>query len=632
MSYTPLVPPLQPSLPTGLQAFEPIIEQLYRDHLQTVLDSARQRWYVRLTTQYLIDHLLTVYRRRVGHAGTGVEAVEAGPVDLALAQTVADHYQGQAWQAFGLGLARELWQPTLAAVAPPEALTNATGLPPAPAAGAAACSAVVVMEATTVLQERLTALLTSKAREVAVEVADGLLRRAPALADLEHFLGLPPTALPGGTAANGLPLLREAHLTVLSAAHYQALREALYKNTFQRLEGVPWPTALLATGPAHGHVQLRPLVTDTQTWLPPEALEAWVQRMWHQRAALSDLDADVLDALCALWLAQARSPKDDAVAHVDQLLILRGLQAHPSGQGRRGGYTSPQRQAVLQALDHLQNLWLRMAEIEVIEAPMAGKRRRVAQKGLQSRAVIITDLFGQLRPDGFLDVEQFVFRPGQVFGHFLFGPGRQTALLASQALSYDPYRETWEKRLTRYFSYQWRCRAHSGTYLQPYRVETLLMAVGATLDRAHPGRTRVRLERALDRLLADGVLAAWQYDRWEETRASRPGWVEHWLQATILVEPPAIIQQQYQQLAYAEAAAPAVPAPDTLGSRLKRRRQQRGLTLIQAAEQLQMSPGYLSRLEQGRRGQRLPATVQRKLDTWLTAGVETPEDPPPAAP
>jgi len=620
MAHPPFIQPLQPSPPAGLQVLEPVMEQLYRDHLQTLLDPERQRWYVGLTTQHLIDHLLTVYRRRVGHAGTGVELVEAGPVDLALAQTVADHYQGSAWQVFGRGLTWELWHTTLA-----------PGLA-AVVTGGGDLSAAVHTTARTVLQDSLTALLTHKAREVAAEVAEGLLRRAPALADLEHLLGLPPTALPGGTSAHGLPLLRENHLTVLSAAHYQALREALYKNTFQRLEGVPWPTALVATGPAQGQVQLRPLVTDTQTWLPPEALEAWVQRMWQQRAALSDLDADVLDALCALWLAQARSPKDDAVAHVDHLLTLRGLQAHPSGQGRRGGYTSPQRQAVLQALDHLQNLWLRMTEIEVTEAPTAGKRRRVAQKGLQSRAVIITDLFGQLRPDGFLDVEQFVFRPGQVFGHFLFGPGRQTALLASQALGYDPYRETWEKRLTRYFSYQWRCRAHSGTYLQPYRVETLLMAVGATLDRAHPGRTRIRLERALDRLLADKVLAAWQYDRWEEARASRAGWVEHWLQATILVEPPAVIQQQYQQLASVEAAAPALPAPDTLGSRLKRRRHQRGLTLIQAAEQLQMSPGYLSRLEQGRRGQRLPAAVQHKLDTWLTAGGETPAEPPPAAP
>ena len=31
----------------------------------------------------------------------------------------------------------------------------------------------------------------------------------------------------------------------------------------------------------------------------------WAQRMWEQRKELSDLDADVLDALCGLWLTQA---------------------------------------------------------------------------------------------------------------------------------------------------------------------------------------------------------------------------------------------------------------------------------------------------------------------------------------
>jgi hypothetical protein len=41
-----------------------------------------------------------------------------------------------------------------------------------------------------------------------------------------------------------------------------------------------------------------------------------------------------------------------------------------------------------------------------------------------------------------MDVERFIFRPGKVFAHFLFGPGRQTALLSAKALHYDPYRQT----------------------------------------------------------------------------------------------------------------------------------------------------------------------------------------------
>lgn len=57
--------------------------------------------------------------------------------------------------------------------------------------------------------------------------------------------------------------------------------------------------------------------------------------MWEQRSQLSDLEADALDALSALWLYQVKSEKDDAVAHVDNFLQLRGLTPKQSGNGRR---------------------------------------------------------------------------------------------------------------------------------------------------------------------------------------------------------------------------------------------------------------------------------------------------------
>lgn len=615
MSPDLLVQHVQQEAPDLLERLELVIDTVYHDHLQALLDLSRKHAYVGLTTQYLVQHLLTVYRRRVGQAAAA-RTVEAGPIDASLERTVAESYQGSAWETFGRCLTREL---CLAAL---DTLLQERGVAALAALPADIFGATVTAQVTTAavvpLHKRLSTLLTQTAEVVASEVAVSLVQRAPALADLEHVLGLPATTTPRLHRQGVLPLLQEAHLTVLSAAHYQAVREAIYKNTFQRVDGLPWPTALVATGAARGQVQLRPIVTDTQTWLPPEEVEAWAQRMWRQRADLSDLDADALDALSTLWLNQARTAKDDAIAHVDDLLALRGLKAHRSGQGRRGGYNPAQRVAMLQTLDRLQSLWLQITEMDVYGDAATGSRRRTTQKGIHSRAFVLTDLFGQLRPDGFLDVEQFVFRPGHVFGHFLFGPGRQTALLSAQALHYDPVRQTWEKRLTRYLSYQWRCRAHNGDYLQPYQVSTLLAAIGVPVDHRHPARTRARLEHALDTLLRDHVIAAWQYAQWEEALASRPGWMDHWLQATIMIEPPDVIQQQYERLAHHEATVrAALPTADTLGARLRRQRRRRGLTLIQAAEQLGLSPSYLSRLEQGRRGDRLPSAVLRHLEEWL---------------
>ena len=127
-------------------------------------------------------------------------------------------------------------------------------------------------------------------------------------------------------------------LQVLSAAFYQATREALALNTFKAMDDSPWPTARLSKGGANGHAQLVPPVIENEPLLPPKETERWVQVMWKQREELSDLDADALDLLCHFWLEQAKRPEDAAVAHIDEFLEMRGLKKNQSGSGRRGGY------------------------------------------------------------------------------------------------------------------------------------------------------------------------------------------------------------------------------------------------------------------------------------------------------
>jgi hypothetical protein len=237
-------------------------------------------------------------------------------------------------------------------------------------------------------------------------------------------------------------------------------------------------------------------------------------------------------------------------------------------------------------------------------------RRHPTTRAIQSRAFIITDLMGQLRLDGFVDVEKFIFRPGQVFAHFLAGPGRQTALISAKALQYDPYLQTWEKRLTRYISWQWRCEAQSGNYLQPFMVTTLLTAVGHPVNRRRLAWQRERLEKTLDTIQHDHIIAAWQYAQ------------EHddWPKSTILVEPPEPIREQYHHLEQHEIfQRRLVKASHALGTRLKSRRQVLGLSQLQAAEQLSLHQGYYSRLERDHVTPSLK--VRRRLETWC-AGEE----------
>lgn len=631
--------------PYLFQRLEYIKERLATEYLPAYLDPSRKAWYVRLTATYLAEHLLEAYRHRVEdmvrtmgpeiitpHVRQHVivsttmvgtltvqlahDTIDAEGISTALVRLLETSDKASTWDTMGQRLATELSTWALEQVSqtlePPVLATL-----PAFTLEEMVLSYVRTTELET-LHARLQHCLTLHAQRAAFELAAAITTRTPSLTELDHWLGFR-DATPLVTRLQ--PLLREDHLTVLNAAHYQAIREILTKNTFQRFADTPWPTAPLTTGPARGHAQLRPVVIDTQPLLPLEDIERWAQRMWRQRAELSDLDADALDALSGLWLYQARTPQDDAVADVDELLAMRGLRAKLGGQGRRGGYMPPQRSAMLQALMHIQNLWMNMTAVNVYEdtpGQAGAKKRKPVRQAIQSRAFTITDLFGQLQLDGSMDVRKFIFRPGKVFAHFLFGPGRQTALLSAKALAYDPYRQTWEKRLARYLSYQWRCRAHSGNYMQTFKVKGLLEAVGEQDYSRYPTRTKERFEKAFDRLEYDQVINGWQYDRWEEPLTTRRGWIRDWLQATILVEPPDTMKNAYRILERHEAPVPKIlSATETLGEGLKRRRIALGLSQIQAAELLGISQAYLSLLERGKKI-RLSGTLHTKLHAWLS--------------
>jgi len=620
-----------------LQRLARLREGLATDSLAPLLDAPCQAWYLHAVALSLVQQLRDMYRRRVltmvqeqgsqalpratrqavtvTTTATGALTIQidfgtvTDPVPAPLAQALAQRYHTSSWHLLAQRLALDLTAVTL------ESLQQTLGADAVMAMSetvfAETMLAAVLQDTPSPFPNRVRHRLEVQAQHDALDMAGLIEPRGPSLVELEYLLGLQQNP---ARPARLLAFLRQEHLTVLSAAHYHALRTALAHNTFQEVEGIPWPTAPLVTGPARGHAELRPLIADTTSWLAPEIVEAWAQRMWQQRGELSDLDADVLDALSALWLRHARTPDEDAVAAVDDLLAMRGLQPKQRGHGRRSGYEPEQRHALLRALTHLQNLWLHMTELELyLPSPSGSRRRRRTTQGVQSRLFTITDLLGHIRPDGWFEMEKFIFRPGKVFAHFLHGPGRQTALLSACALSYDPYRQRWEKRLLRYLSWQWRTRAHGGHYGQTYRVDTLFEAIGEAVDPRRIAWQKARLEKAFDTIHTDGGLAAWQYQDFN---------LDAWWLSTVLFEPPEIIRTTYEHLAPQDMRAPrALPAGPTLGARLQRRRLALGLSQIQAAEQLDISQAYLSLIERGTKT-RLSVHLQRKIRAWLGENTE----------
>ena len=442
-----------------------------------------------------------------------------------------------------------------------------------------------------------------------------------------------------------LPTTIGDHLAVMGLGHYQAVREALSLNTFGEVAGQQWPTAELGRrGDLSGRAQLRPPGADAQQLLSPDQVALWSTKMWQQRGELSDLDADMLDALSAIWIHQATGVQDSARATVDGLLELRGILPKLQKDGRRTGFQHRQRQDILRALGHIQNLWIDIVEREHEgeqhgAEPEVGGRRRPGRLMLQSRAFVITDRVGIVYDSGEFDINLFQFRPGEVFAAFLLGAGNQAALLSAQALRYDPYRQIIEKRLARFLSWQWRSTRGTVGRGQGYTVDDLLKAAGKEADTRRPTETRDRLERALDTLTDDGVIAGWHYRDWREPMAGQRGWVAGWLAATVVVTPPSIVADQYQQIGLPllqpgavvaagdlPGATPApTPLPDTaaeIGELLKRERTARGkLTQGDVARELGVTQGFISKLERGQSADRLvrEPEFRARLRAWLVS-------------
>lgn len=474
------------------------------------------------------------------------------------------------------------------------------------------------------VRERASFLLLSFAQEFSKVIVHALDLAILPTAQVRQLLALAPLH-PGGdllrrnaalplTILQRAPLVRDDHLTVLGDDLSYAVRQALSLREFRDAPGTPWPTAALSVGAVTGAAQLRPPIPESLGDLSADQFDLWVEAMWRQRDELSDLDADMLDWLCAVYILQARAGSTRAYADLHDFLKLRGhLQRH-RGQGVRTGYETEARQQALRSLGHLQNLTITVTA--TADAADSGE----APLGLASQAITISDRVGPIGPQGQVELSRFEFRPGAVFTAFLLGPGGQTALLSAMALRYDPYRQDWEKRLARLFSWSWRRAALDGNGHLRYTVRRLLEAAGKEIYERKPSRTRERLEVALDLLQQDGVIGAWHYLDWDEAAAARHGWATLWQSCEVRIVPPLAVLQPDAAAATA-ALADGIPlGDDDIGAVIKAERALRGnISQSRAAKELGCSPGYINKLEGDRPNKPRPSEAFRqRVHAWAT--------------
>jgi len=343
--------------------------------------------------------------------------------------------------------------------------------------------------------------------------------------------------------------------------------------------------------------QLRPNYSETH------------QRMAELVMSMGDLTADVLDIISAAWINQATNPGATIDITADDFLSYRGLQPQKSGSGRRGGYKNKARQEIASQIEILENMWLVVSEMTAYEEfeTKNGKRRMPRKWQGESRVIIVSNRVRQVKLDGTTE-EPFAWRIGlgDCLTYFLLGLGRQTALLSQKALNYDPDKQKWEKRLTRYLSWLWRINSQNR---KPLTVSTIITkGIMESVDIKNPSRTKERLEKALDRLVSDKIISAWQYEREDETIVGKRGWIANWLQWKVVVEPPQVIIDQYAKIVdektkvtkqIKQIKKDTIDAVEVMitGVMLRERRLSLKLTQLQAAEEIGISRPRISRIE-----------------------------------
>jgi hypothetical protein len=242
------------------------------------------------------------------------------------------------------------------------------------------------------------------------------------------------------------------HVFIPNSAQYYAVRDAISRNTFERISDSPFPTAIVNTGGTSGYAELKPRGFEERQFLSPEQAAEFAEVMWSAARKLSDADADILDLLFAVWMDKANTVLDSATVSVSQLLSMRGLKPKRGAGGRKSGYRENQVAAVCESLERVQSVWVTLSQRGIYSANKNGVKIRTQNINAQSRAVVITDRITREHADGRVGLLAVTFRPGEVLSQLVVGLRKQIALLSVKAIRYDPYHQQLEKRLARYLS------------------------------------------------------------------------------------------------------------------------------------------------------------------------------------
>ncbi len=421
----------------------------------------------------------------------------------------------------------------------------------------------------------------------------------------------------------------DAFMRVPTVVLHSGMQEVIAQQAFPNREDFPESVEFGDRAGNRGRLEIRrgePALNPQI--LPPTETTALRESAWEIADTLDDRDVDALDLITAKWIQRARGPYEPVEIPIDEALAALGYKRKKSGTGRRGGFEPEQRRALLASLFRVDAFWL------VGESVSRNKKKRDV---IGTRVFTLSGIHGQtaipLDPsapmssalDGLVAGADcsVSMMPGKEWGPYLFSEEARATLgwLATRALEYDPRYHAAEKRLLRYFCRLARVGANKDEpHAKLLRVETLLIKAGLEVNVRFPSRTRDRLEKALDRLQEDGLIAHWEYAAHLDLPERK--WLRSWQQANITVEWSDDVKDRFHLRQLVPPPPIAIPAPATprsrpgLGKQIRDRRRAKKLSQSACADQIGISQKSISNLERGAKPSR---KVAEKVRRWLTA-------------
>lgn len=209
------------------------------------------------------------------------------------------------------------------------------------------------------------------------------------------------------------------------------------------------------------------------------------------------------------------------------------------------GHRTEDKLEVCRALLDLSDLHIELVDVEV-----PGRRGKTDLLNRRGRVLVVTDA-EERRPKEAGDIVTSGQRIRVVFGAWVdeFGENglKQFGLISQKAISYTaPYEA--EGGLAWYLAFHFGYDRSGAARPLRRKVGTLLEESGLVQNTRYPHKTRSRLEGALNRLAADGVLGRWKYTTDVDAALPAKNWARDWHEMTVALTPPQVVDDGYAAL------------------------------------------------------------------------------------